>query len=130
MQMHKKVSAILGKTKFAGGAFCAGQRCVAAWLTCVFIAPLVACAANPKSGAAIGLAQLVAKLAESAPLPRRNAVAKEQFLFSVDHCFSLKVRWGRRLCSVCAIICARSRAESGPRDCADGHGAARLRRRE
>lgn len=70
-KVAKKVSTILSKTKFAG-------------------CPLVPCAANPKSGSPIGLDKLIAQLAESAPLPIRSLLRKEDFLFSVDHCFSLK----------------------------------------
>lgn len=71
MKMHRKVGAIMGKTKFAGCS-------------------MVPVAANPSQGSAIGLSELIRQLAESAPMPRRDDVAPERLLFSVDHCFSLK----------------------------------------
>lgn len=71
-KMKQKVAAILGKTKF--------QK-----------PPMICVSANPKSGSApIGLDLLTAALVAAAPLPKRDISAKSQFLFSVDHCFSLK----------------------------------------
>ncbi len=71
MAMRQKVAVILSKTKF-------GKP------------PLVAVAAHPKSGSPTGLAALTEQLVASAPLPKRDIVAKDRFLFSVDHCFVLK----------------------------------------
>ena len=69
--MRHKIGVILSKTKF-------GKP------------PMVAVAANPKSGAPSGLEALTAQLVASAPLPKRDIVSKDKFLFSVDHCFVLK----------------------------------------
>lgn len=67
----KKVSTILSKTKFAN-------------------APLIPISANPRSGAAKNLDKLMETLIAVAPVPKREHLEKESFLFYVDHCFSLK----------------------------------------